>query len=50
VRWEHEEDIIDCRDCGAVFSDPKIQKVLHFIIWETSYVLKGHQKSKNKFA
>ncbi|XP_022181716.1 early endosome antigen 1-like isoform X2 [Myzus persicae] len=26
VRWEHEEDIIDCRDCGAVFSDPKIQK------------------------
>ncbi|KAL4112525.1 hypothetical protein QTP88_016296 [Uroleucon formosanum] len=26
VRWEHEADIIDCRDCGAVFSDPKIQK------------------------
>ncbi|XP_025411048.1 early endosome antigen 1-like isoform X2 [Sipha flava] len=26
VRWEHEEDITDCRDCSAVFSDPRIRK------------------------
>ena len=50
MRWEHEEDIIDCRDCGAVSSDLKFQKVLHFIIWKTFYVIKGHHNTKNRFA
>ncbi|XP_050522538.1 rab GTPase-binding effector protein 2 isoform X1 [Daktulosphaira vitifoliae] len=26
VRWEHEEDINDCHDCGVLFVDPKIRK------------------------
>ncbi|VVC40386.1 FYVE zinc finger,Zinc finger, FYVE-related,Zinc finger, FYVE/PHD-type,Zinc finger, RING/FYVE/PHD- [Cinara cedri] len=26
VRWEHEEDISDCHDCGTVFSDSKTRK------------------------
>lgn len=32
VRWEHEEDINDCHDCGVLFVDPKVRKVCNILI------------------